>query len=434
MSKLQIRTYDNRDYELSEQELCHLDILKRLSEPTISELISKAPNLLIFPQDLNVYGDKIGDSHIFEIRDKKLVTNNVMGFIGYRNTKISISSRFTKGSNDYFLHYMLQKVFAINLFDLQFNTDNESIFNLLIYLFPTFLKRALRQGIYREYQTRRYNDPCVKGRIDISRHIKLNIPFAGNIAYTTREYAQDNHLTQLIRHTIEYISNHTLARNILCNDDDTIEAINVICSSTPTYNCNQRTQIINQNLRLVSHPYYSEYIPLQQLCIQILQQEEMNYGNDNDEVYGILFDGAWLWEEYLNTFLSKLKFEHSRNRENKGRIYMFSDSKSVWCYPDFMNRDMVLDAKYKGYESWANVQKEDYYQLITYMHLLGLSRGGYVVPIRNNLNHRTLNGTGGDINIWGMDVDFQVKCFKDYCKLMSESEYSLQDKLKNADK
>ena len=435
MSRLLIHTTDNSVLNLSEKELCHLDILKRLSRPTISELISdELPNLLIFPQDLNVYGDKIGDSHIFEINDnKQLVTGNVMGFIGHGDMKISICSRFAKDSYDYFLHYMLQKVFAINLFDLQYNTDNESVFDFLIYLFPTYLKRALRQGIYREYQTRHYNNTCVKGRIDISRHIKQNIPFTGNVAYTTREYAQDNHLTQLIRHTIEYISNHTLSGNILYNDDDTIDAVNEICSSTPSYSYNQRQQIINQNLRSASHPYYSEYIPLQQLCLQILQQEDINYGNDDKEVYGILFDGAWLWEEYLNTFLSNLNFEHPRNREGKGRKYLFSDNKNIWCYPDFINGQMVLDAKYKGYDSWTNVQREDYYQLITYMHILGLSQGGYVVPLNNSLQTKTLKGIGGDVNIWGMDVDFQTKSFADYCKFMSESENDLQEKLRNFD-
>ena len=432
MVKLHIQTYDNRDYELSKQELCHFDLLRKLAKPTISELISEEfPNLLIFPQDLNTYGDKIGDSHIFEIKDnKRLVTGNIMGFIGHGSTNISISSRFAKNSNDYFLHYMLQKVFAINLFDLQFNTENESIFNFLIYLFPTFLKNALRQGIYREYRTRHYNDADVKGRIDISRHVKQNLPFAGNIAYTTREYAQDNHLTQLIRHTIEYISNHTLLGNILCNDEDTIDAVNAICSSTSTYNPNQRQQIINQNIRSIHHPYYSEYIPLQRLCLQILQQEEISYGNDDDEVYGILFDGAWLWEEYLNTILSNLNFEHPRNREGKGRKYLFKDDKSIWCYPDFINGEMVLDAKYKGYDSWKNIQKDDFYQLIAYMHIFGLSQGGFIVPINNNLKTKMLNGNGGNINIYGIDVEYQVENFTDYCKLMSESEHELQERLK----
>ena len=135
MSSLPIQTKDNGTRQLSEYEHNdHLETLRKLAEPTIKELsLEDHPNLLIFPQDLNVYGDKIGNAHVFEVEGNKLVTGNIMGFIGCGNTKVSISSRFAQGNNDYFLHYMLRKVFAINLFDLQFNSDEESIFDFLIY-------------------------------------------------------------------------------------------------------------------------------------------------------------------------------------------------------------------------------------------------------------------------------------------------------------
>ena len=428
MSNQPIQTKDNSEWCLQEGELCHLETLKKLSEPTIAKLsLEDHPNLLIFPQDLDVYGDKIGDAHIFEVKDNKVVTGNIMGFIGCGNTKVSISSRFAHGNNDYFLHYMLRKVFAINLFDLQFNSDEESIFDFLIYLFPAFLKRALQQGIYKEYQTRKYNDTNVKGRIDVSRHIRQNIPFAGNIAYSTREYAQDNHLTQLIRHTIEYIAQHKFAGNILCNDEDTTEAVSAICSATPTYQRNERQHVMNQNLRPISHPYYGEYRPLQQLCLQILCQEEMKYGRDDDEIYGILFDGAWLWEEYLNTFLSDIGFEHLRNKEGKGHKCLFTDH-TGWCYPDFLSQQMVLDAKYKWYDDWSKIQTKDLYQVISYMHVLNRDKGGYIVPVdwtSNYMPSKILNGKGGSMSVYGMKVDFKADSFADYMKLMTSAEKNI---------
>ncbi len=434
MSSLPIQTKDNSERRLSEAELCHLETLKKLAEPTIATLsLEEHPNLLIFPQDLDVYGDKIGDSHIFEMKGEHLVTGNIMGFIGCGNTKVSISSRFAQGNNDYFLHYMLRKVFAVNLFDLQFNSDEESIFDFLIYLFPAFLKRAMRQGLYREYQTRKYNDANVKGRIDVARHIRQNIPFTGKIAYTTREYAQDNHLTQLIRHTIEYIAHHRYSGNILHNDDETSDAVNTIRQATESYNHNERQKVMNQNLRPISHPYYGEYRPLQQLCLQILHQEEMKYGRDDDEIYGVLFDGAWLWEEYLNTFLADIGFEHPRNKEGQGRKYLFSDH-TGWCYPDFLSREMVLDAKYKWYDDWSKVQSKDLYQVISYMHVLDRYSGGYVVPVKINnlpLRAKQLNGIGGTMSVYGLSIEQQSNSFDDYFTYMEASERNLIQEIQN---
>lgn len=433
MSSLPIQTRDNSERPLKEDELCHLETLKKLAKPTIANLcLEEHPNLLVFPQNLDVYGDKIGDAHIFEVKGETIVTGNIMGFVGCGNTKVSISSRFAQGNDDYFLHYMLRKVFAVNLFDLQFNSDKESIFDFLIYLFPTFLKRAMQQGMYREYQIRKHNDANVRGRIDISRHIRQNIPFAGKIAYTTREYTQDNHLTQLIRHTIEYIAHHKYSGNILHNDDDTTDAIKAICQTTESYCRNERQKVINQNLRPVSHPYYGEYRPLQQLCLQILRQEEMKYGRSDDEIYGVLFDGAWLWEEYLNTFLADIGFEHPRNKEGQGREYIFSD-RTGWCYPDFVSRDMVLDAKYKWYDDWSKVQAKDLYQVISYMHVLDKAFGGYVVPVKNKeprTSAKQLNGKGGLMSVFGMNIDCLADSFKDYLTCMEASERELVQEIK----
>lgn len=433
MNSLPIITKDSFELQLEPHKLCHLEILKKLAEPTISELsLEDNPNLLVFPQNFDVYGDKIGDAHIFEVKGNSLMTGNIMGFIGCGNTKVCISSRFAQSGDDYFLHYMLEKVFAINMFDLQFNSDEESIFDFLLYLFPSFLKRAIQQGVYREYQTRLYNDANVKGRIDVSRHIRQNIPFTGKIAYTTREYAYDNHLTQLIRHTIEYISRHQLAGNILHNDEDTIDAVKRICQVTESYNRNERQKVMNQNLRPISHPYYGEYRPLQQLCLQILRQEEMKYGRDEDEIYGILFDGAWLWEEYLNTILADIGFEHPRSKEGRGRRYLFNDNRSGWCYPDFYNSEMVLDAKYKWYCDWNEVQTKDLYQVISYMHILDLIKGGYIVPVDwkgIKPPTKTLNGMGGDIAVYGMDVSYDTERYSEYSRYMEKTEEKLKNEI-----
>lgn len=402
------------------------ETLKKLAEHTLQEMKNDNPNLLVFPQDLYEYGDKIGDEHIFEIKDNKLVTGNIMGFIGHNNTKVRIRSRFDTGDKDYFLHYMLQKVFAINLFDLNYNIDEEDIFDFLIYLFPTFLRNALRQGLYKEYQTRKYNDSNVKGRIDVNRHIQRNIPFNGRVAYSTREYVYDNHVTQLIRHTIEYISRHRFQGEILRANEDIKEAVREIIDATPTYNRNERLKIINQNLRPIYHPYYREYRDLQRLCLHILRHEEIKYGSDDDQIYGVLFDGAWLWEEYLNIILKECGFTHPQNKISKGKIYLFKDG-SCPRYPDFYKEDFVLDAKYKGYENTTiqNVDGDDLHQVITYMYRLKASQGGFVVPFRWNeelSQPKELSGYGGKLGIYGLRVEYSCPNYQQFVSLIQRQE------------
>ena len=423
---LPITISDNNWEGLTISDEHHLENLQKIAEKPIGQLsLDDNPNLLIFPQNLEEYGDKIGKQYVCEVKDGKLFTGNIMGFIGYGDTKVRIHSRFAQGEDDYFLHYMLQKVFAINLFDLKYHSDEESIFDFLIYLFPAFLKRAMRQGLYKEYQTREYNDADIKGRIDVARHIRMNIPFAGKVAYSTREYAYDNHVTQLIRHTIEFISNHPYGGGILKNDDLTKDAVSLIKEATPTYTQNERRKVVNQNLRPLSHPYFSEYRHLQHLCMQILRYEEIKYGRNEDEIYGVLFDGAWLWEEYLNTLLKDCGYKHPQNKVFSGRIHLFTDNSGA-RYPDFYKDGIVLDAKYKRYEDIAlqRIDGDDLHQVITYMYILSAQYGGLIVPGQHiksgsRPEPKTLKGYGGSMNIYSITVDSPAQNYKDYCTQMS---------------
>nr|MBW8204032.1 3-isopropylmalate dehydrogenase [Streptococcus oralis] len=112
--------------------------------------------------------------------------------------RLTISSRFSDESNDQFLHYLLQKVLNINLTSLDVGLSPEDkLYQLLVYLFPKYLQAALQKGLYKEYQRFFHNDSHVKGVLDVGNHLKKNLPFMGNIAYTTREFTYDNPLMQL---------------------------------------------------------------------------------------------------------------------------------------------------------------------------------------------------------------------------------------------
>lgn len=404
-----IITYDNRvlsGLELTDRQW---NDLSQLCGRSVCSLCSDDDRaLLVFPNNFEVNGDHIDESIIADIENRNsLRTYNLMGFIGCGDIQLKIKSRFDDGKNDYFIHYMLERVFAINLFDLQYNTANESLFDFLLFLFPYFLNKALAQGVYREYRTFRRNDAHIKGVLDVNRHIRTNIYHTGNIAYNSREHTTDNALIQLIRHTVEHIRSKEFGEGILYRDELTRGSVQQIIEATPTYNRNNRESIICRNLRPRIHPYYSCYEDLRQLCISILRHEQIKYGDNKDKVYGILFDGAWLWEEYLNTLLETCGFKHPKNRENSGRIYLFSPNAAP-RYPDFMKKGVILDAKYKGYsgKTCKELSREDLAQIISYMYVEEALDGGVIVPGGTIAESKSsaLRGYGGKIHIFNLPI------------------------------
>lgn len=378
MSIIQIEDNDYKGVSIDKSDI---ENIKQFANKKIKYL--KENNLFILSK--NSFKDDIENSAIIELDEvnNKIYSNNIMGFIGYNDTQIKITSRFTPNSDkDYFLHYMLQKVFYSNIFNWEYTTERDYSFDFLIYMFTHFFQKAIRQGIFKSYQNREYNDANVRGVIDINRHIKNNIPFNGKIAYNTREYSYDNNITQLIRHTIEYIN--TKSRGILNINEDIKSGVFQIIEATKRYDKNKRQSIINKNLKKLNHPYFYEYEPLRKICIQILRHEEIKYGREEDKIYGILFDGAYLWEEYIYTILKDLNFKHPRNKEKTDGINLLNNKWSV--YPDFYNYDkkIVLDTKYKMLNrNNEEIDGSDKHQIISYVYTLGAKIGGFVYPSEN---------------------------------------------------
>lgn len=281
---------DNSPYSSTSENLEEFLSLQNVANRTLSELSEECGNnLLIYPYSFEKCEDKIGNQPLMSSQANwkgkqctkvHLTTGNLVGFIGVNGHSVSIQSRFVQHTGeDFFLYYMLQKVLYLNLFRMPHATNDGAVFDFLLYLFPKFLHEALAQGIYKEYQRNTYNDANVRGVIDISRQIKCNLPFNGRIAYRTREFSQDNQVTELIRHTLEYICTTRFGKALLESDTQTRDNVSQIRTATPNYHRQDRENVIRHNLKIVPHPYFTRYAPLQKLCLRILRHEKSNTGN-----------------------------------------------------------------------------------------------------------------------------------------------------------
>jgi 5-methylcytosine-specific restriction endonuclease McrBC regulatory subunit McrC len=371
--------------------------LKAIANKSLADLRNDNPDLLVFPPESNRYHDDIEKKPIFSLHDDTLTTHNLMGFVGKNDVQLTITSRFAKDDgHDFFLHHMLGKVLSLNIVNLDTSSDRTPIQDFLPYLFPLYFRKALAQGIFKQYRRNEYNDANVRGVIDVTRHIRFNIPFAGKVAYNTREYSYDNSITELIRHTIECLRVSSMFSAVLTADPDMRSDVQKIIDYTPSYNKNDLRKIIEKNRKPVHHPYFTGYLPLQRLCLQILRREKISFGDDKEKIHGLLFDGAWLWEEYLNTIL-KTDFDHPRNKTKEGREYLFYDEDerkpAQEIYPDFISKDgtIIADAKYKHLERTNEEYiRGDYFQIITYMYRFGSKHSFLLFPYSETTEHKNL--------------------------------------------
>ena len=396
--------------------------------------LSQEDSIFIFPNDLKNSLDLDKDQKILETVNQKIKTGNVIGFLGCGQERLTISSRFSSKSDDYFLHYLLQKVLNINLTSLDVGLSREErLYQFLIYLFPKYLEAAMRKGLYKEYQRFPHNDSHIKGVIDVVNHLKKNLPFTGNIAYTTREFTYDNPMMQLIRHTIEYIKNQkSLGRGIIyTNRENITEIIRV----TPSYKQADRAKIIRLNqTKPLRHAYFREYRKLQELCLMILNREEHGLGYQEQKIHGILFDVAWLWEEYVHTLLPK-DFIHPRNKDKTDGISVFSNRERK-VYPDFYDRErkIVLDAKYKKLElTEKGINRDDLFQLISYAYILQAEKAGLIFPsIDQTVSSEIgkVEGYGVLLKKWSIQIPQKTSSYSEFYEMLEMSEKIFQNKIK----
>ena len=445
------------------------ELLLRFDGICLKDLAKKkyeSSKFLVFPSK-NAKSELENQDFVYSLADKtsdapSFHTGNIMGFIRLdKDVQMHITSRFDESDKNFFLHYMLQKICNV-AFTPKTDSYEDALFDFSCYLFPVYLNAALKQGIFRTYVKCEYNDANVRGPIDVNQHIRFNIPFNGKVAYHTREYTTDNHITQLIRHTIEYIRTLSFGRSVLNGDfvKNTRDNIRTIEQSTESYIKNSRMQVISKCLRRLSHPYYTAYEPLRKLCLAILLHKKVSYGENADNpISGILFDGASLWEEYLATIICKSEngIVHSNNRLKNNGVRLFEEG-GIY-YPDFYRRQdeyysgLVLDAKYKkmaelpenniaesfeGAGFKPNISREDLFQMLAYIHCIPAKKAFLLFPIKDDENKynsiivsnpKEARGLGGEIFAIGIPIPQRISIFSVFSEKMKCIEKSLEDYL-----
>ncbi len=407
-------------------------LVKSISDKTLGEL--EKEGVFVFPEFVGEADDLSDEQMILRSINDDYCSGNVMGFLGRGDERLVIESRFSTGDNDFLFQYLLDRVMDFpNLVNYETDaTRDNKMFALLLFLFPAYLANAVRKGIFKTYVNRKYNDANVRGLINVDRHIRLNIPFTGNIAYSQREYTYDNYLIQLVRHTIEFIKRKPYGNKLLNKVKDEVKQI---IDATPNYAPKYLANVLLENKKnRIRHAYYHEYRALQQLCILILQNEKTQVGLGTRKTYGILFDGAWLWEEYINTLVGD-SFYHPMNKKGKGAQWLFAGSAGL-IYPDFIGKDyknrIIADAKYKPFN---NIGNDDYLQVVAYMYRFDAKKAYYFYPEINSIADKVLflnSGSSYEQNVrareditlikHGLHIPNGANSYDEFISMIKESE------------
>ena len=124
--------------------------------------------LFVFPETIKDSENIESDQMLLQSINDTYKSGNLMGFLGYGDERLVIESRFCGDGEDFFFIHLLNRVLDVpNIVDLETHFSQENrVLDILMFLFPYYLNRAARKGLFKKYIVRVYNDQNVKGNID----------------------------------------------------------------------------------------------------------------------------------------------------------------------------------------------------------------------------------------------------------------------------
>ncbi|WP_343658907.1 restriction endonuclease [Chryseobacterium sp.] len=361
-----------------------------------------------------------------------LKTGNLIGYIKDGEYALKISSRF----GDNFLRQIIADADGFMELENYGGSDNSNGYEwLLIYLWKIKLKKAYRLGLPKNYVSRLERLNTVRGQINTLSYFINN--YEGKYDCKYREHSYDNPATRLIAEVFKKLKHNEFTRDLHPIKNAFIIATHGKKSKRPDL----------FNTTHFSNPFYSDYNDVIDLSKLILKDQLADFGK-NSENSAFFFDISMLFEYYIRKQIQNNGIKLESKFEKKLQIPTGNYNYKRKLIPDLViNHNNILhifDVKYKNFNFKNGVNREDLFQIHTYVGQYGnnaeVKSCGFIYPvseqkyISNNLSETEI--IEEKMNIMKTEVSFYILFLKipdneaqDYAFQFKQNSHSFIQKL-----
>ncbi|QKF77341.1 5-methylcytosine restriction system specificity protein McrC [Arcobacter defluvii] len=340
--------------------------------------------------DLIISIKKDGDNYLAQ-------TGNYVGKFVWQGLEIDIKSRFSNT----FLERMLNFANDIFLDDVSItgnkvDKDFDISKYIIYYMFVQNLEKAFLLGLPKSYRSIEHHEMKLKGKIDINKFIKYDIPFQGKISSVSREQKEIQEIIDVLYKAVKIIDNKNKAflKNILH-----------IKTHLKQYKSNNyvSNETINKALKskALQNPIFAPYKKVLEYARFIINGNNIEEKNDGkQETFGFIINVAELFEIYITKLLQK-EFSDWYVESPKIELYdtpqMFYQRKIIPDIVMIKDKDVIVfDTKYKrmnmigkNKNGAGDVDRNDFFQINTYMSYyqnknFNVKIGGLLYPIEKS--------------------------------------------------
>ncbi|MCC2962697.1 McrC family protein [Massilia sp. IC2-278] len=304
-------------------------------------------------------------------------TGNYVGRLSYQKHEFDIRSRF----GDAFMQRMLN--FANDIYVDDWAAPAERIdaattdyARVLIFMsFVRALEKAFLLGLPKSYRSIQHHDFVVRGRIDIPRMVRDDLPFRGQVASVAREQVPSQAIIDVLARAIQVID-----RN---GGEQLLRRIAHVRTQLAGARSNRAVDAATirraQSDKGLANPIFAPYRKVLDLAETIIALDSArDRPEGSTSMSGLLVNVAELFEVYVGKLLA-LHFpgwsvSSPAIRLHAGRFYARRIIPDIVMLHEDGRRVAVLDTKYKrmhfqggSAHGMGDVDREDFFQIATYM-------------------------------------------------------------------
>jgi len=304
-------------------------------------------------------------------------TGNYVGRLSYQKHAFDIRSRF----GDAFMQRMLN--FANDIYVDDWESPAEHIdaattdyARALIFMsFVRALEKAFLLGLPKSYRSVHHHDYVVRGRIDIPRLVRDDLPFRGQVASVAREQVPSQTIIDVLYNAIQVIDRNG-GEQLLRRIAHVRTQLKGARSNRAVDAATIRHAKADKGL---ANPIFAPYRNVLDLAETIIQLDSARDNPDGStSMSGLLVNVAELFEIYVGKLLA-LHFtgwsvSSPAIRLHSGRFYARRIIPDIVMQHEDGRRVAVLDTKYKrmhfqggSAHGMGDVDREDFFQIATYM-------------------------------------------------------------------
>ena len=219
-------------------------------------------------------------------------TGNYVGKFVWQGLEIDIKSRFSNT----FLERMLNFANDIFLDDVSItgnkvDKDFDISKYIIYYMFIQNLEKAFLLGLPKAYKSIEHHEMKLKGKIDINKFIKYDIPFQGKISSVSREQKEIQEIIDVLYKAVKIIDK---------NNKAFLKNISHIKTHLKQYKSNNyvSNETINRALKskALQNPIFAPYKKVLEYARFIINGNNIEKNDGKQETFGFIINVAELFE------------------------------------------------------------------------------------------------------------------------------------------